>query len=70
VGADTEGEFVHVVTLAVGNEVTIRSKRDPKLTNTIRRRQPALAPAGFGEYELVKEDGAACVVVQLRWERG
>jgi hypothetical protein len=68
--ADTEGKFMHIVTLTVGKEVTIRSKRNPKLANTIRKWQSALVPACFGEYEFVNADGGFCTVVQLRWKKG
>jgi len=68
--ADTEGRFMHIVTLTVGKEVAIRSKRNPKLTNTIRKWQSALVPACFGEYEFVNPDGGFCTVVQLRWKKG
>lgn len=67
---DTEGKFLHILTLTVGNSVTIRSKANPALHNTIRKFQSALVPACFGEYELVNEDRSACTVVQLRWKRG
>ena len=68
--ADTEGKFMHIVTLTVGKEVTIRSKKNPKLSNTIRKWQSALVPACFGEYEFVNPDGGFCTVVQLRWKKG
>ncbi len=68
--ADTEGRFMHIVTLTVGKEVTIRSKTDPSKTNTIRKWQSALVPACFGEYEFVNPDGGFCTVVQLRWKKG
>ncbi|MEI6972177.1 MAG: hypothetical protein WCL44_11770 [bacterium] len=68
--ADTEGRFMHIVTLTVGKEVTIRSKRNPMLMNTIRKWQSALVPACFGEYEFVNADGGFCTVVQLRWKKG
>ncbi len=68
--ADTKGKFMHIVTLTVGKEVTIRSKTDPGKTNTIRKWQSALVPACFGEYEFVNPDGGFCTVVQLRWKKG
>jgi len=68
--ADTEGKFMHIVTLTAGNEVTIRSKSDPVLRNTLRRWQSALVPACFGEYEFANAAGGACTVVQLRWKKG
>jgi hypothetical protein len=67
---DTEGKFLHIVTLTVGNHVTIRSKANPAFRNSIRKFQSAIVPACFGEYEFVNEDGSACTVVQLRWKRG
>jgi hypothetical protein len=67
---DTEGKFLHIVTLTVGNQVTIRSKANPAFHNTIRKFQSAIVPACFGEYEFVNEDGSACTVVQLRWKKG
>ena len=68
--ADTEGRFMHIVTLTVGKEVTIRSKRDPRRANSIRKWQSVLVPACFGEYEFVNSDGGFCTVVQLRWKKG
>jgi hypothetical protein len=67
---DTEGKFLHVVTLTVGNMVTIRSKADPAHRNVIRRFQSAIVPACFGPYEFVNDGGGACTVVQMRWKRG
>jgi hypothetical protein len=67
---NTEGRFLHVVTLTVGDQVTIRSKSDPAYRNTIRKFQSALVPAHLGEYELLNELGGACTVVQMRWKRG
>ena len=67
---NTEGKFLHVVTLTVGNQGTIRSKAQPSFQNTIRKFQSALVPACFGAYEFLNEDRSACTVVQLRWKRG
>jgi hypothetical protein len=67
---DTEGKFLHVVTLTVGDKVVIRSKTNPAYSNAIRKFQSALVPACFGEYEFVNEVGGACTVVQMRWKRG
>jgi hypothetical protein len=67
---DTEGKFLHIVTLTMGKKVLIRSKREPGLCNTMLKFQSALVPACFGEYEFVNEDGGACTVVQLRWKSG
>ncbi len=68
--ADTEGRFMHVLTLTVGKQVTIRSKSNPDRSNTIRKWQSALVPACFGEYELLSDDGGFCTVVQMRWKKG
>ena len=68
--ADTEGKFMHIVTLTVGTQVTIRSKAHPERQNTIRKFQSALVPACFGAYEFLNADGGACTVVQLRWKKG
>jgi hypothetical protein len=67
---DTQGKFMHIVTLTVGKQVTIRSKTNPAYQNTIRKWQSALIPACFGEYEYLNEDGGACTVVLLRWKKG
>jgi hypothetical protein len=67
---DTEGQFLHIVTLTVGHQVTIRSMKNPAHQNTIKKFQSALVPACFGEYEFINEDGGACTVVQLRWKKG
>jgi hypothetical protein len=67
---DTEGKFLHVVALTVGNKVLIRSKANPAFCNTLLKYQSAIVPACFGEYEFVNEDGGACTVVQMRWKHG
>jgi hypothetical protein len=67
---DTEGKFLHVVTLTVGNEILIRSKSNPAFCNSIRKFQSALIPASFGAYEFVNIDRGACTIVQMRWKRG
>lgn len=69
-GADTEGKFIHTVTLPVGNEVTIRSRNNPTRCNTIRKWQSAIVHACIGPYEFVNADGGQCTIVQLRWKRG
>ncbi|NQU42495.1 hypothetical protein HQ520_04365 [bacterium] len=61
---------MHIVTLTVGKEVTIRSKRDPKIRSTLRKWQSALVPACFGQYEFVNSDGGLCTIVQMRWKKG
>jgi hypothetical protein len=67
---DTEGKFLHAVTLTVGTKVILRSRKDPKLSTTIHRFQCALVPAAFGPYEFVNDDKGACTIVQMRWKRG
>jgi len=67
---DTEGRFLHIVTLTVGQRVTIRSKSNPAFQTTIYKFQSALVPACFGTYEFLNEDEGACTVVQLRWKKG
>jgi hypothetical protein len=67
---DTEGKFLHIITLTVGNQIAIRSKSNPAHQNTIRKFQSALVPACFGPYEFLNEDGGSCTLVQLRWKRG
>lgn len=67
---DTEGKFLHIVTLTMGKKVSIRSTSKPSLCNTILKFQSALVTACFGEYEFFNEDGGACTVVQLRWKKG
>ncbi len=67
---DTEGKFMHILTLTVGNQVTIRCMAHPERQNTIRKFQSALVPACYGEYEILNSEGGACTVVQLRWKKG
>jgi hypothetical protein len=67
---DTRGKFLQIVTLTVGDRVTIRSKRNPELQNEIRKFQSAIVPACFGEYEFLNAEVGACTVVQLRWKTG
>jgi hypothetical protein len=67
---DTEGRFMHIVTLTVGDRVVIRSKSNPAHRNEIRKFQSALVPACIGEYEFVNEAGGDCTVVQMRWKKG
>ncbi|HLH57111.1 MAG TPA: hypothetical protein VKY92_26265 [Verrucomicrobiae bacterium] len=67
---DTQGRFMHIVTLTVGKQVTIRSKSNSAYRNTIYKFQSALVPACFGEYEVFNEDGGACTIVLLRWKKG
>lgn len=66
----TEGRFIHVLTLAVGNRVAIRSKKDPSISNEIEWFQTVLVPACMGEYEIENLAGGQATVVQLRWKKG
>ena len=67
---DTQGKFMHIVTLTVGKQVIIRSKANPAYQTTLRKWQSALVPACFGEYEYLNEDNSPCTVVMLRWKKG
>jgi mannose-6-phosphate isomerase class I len=66
---DTQERFMHIVTVTVGNRVTIRSLTDPTKQTTILKFQSAVIPAGFGRYELVNEAEGACTVVLFRWKK-
>jgi len=67
---DTEGKFMHIVTLTVGDRVKIRSKNNPEMETEIEWFQSAIVPACFGEYEFVNVQEGFCTVVQLRWKKG
>ena len=67
---DTEGKFLHIATLAVGERVKIRSKNNPELETEIDWYQSALIPACFGEYEFVNVKEGLCTVVLMRWKKG
>jgi len=67
---DTEGKFMHIITLTVGDRVKIRSKHNPELQTEIDWFQSAIVPACFGEYEFVNVKEGFCTVVQLRWKKG
>lgn len=67
---DTEGKFMQIVTLTVGNFITIRSKKNPEHQTTINWLQSAIIPASFGEYEFLNLDGSQCTVVQIRMKKG
>ena len=59
----TDGRFLQILTLTVGHNVTIRSKKNPEISASIERLQCIAMPACFGDYEIVSEDGSACCVV-------
>jgi hypothetical protein len=67
---DTEGRFLHILTVTVGKRVTIRSKADPARASSILKFQSAVVPACFGPYEMVHEAEGTCTVVQMRWKLG
>ncbi|GHV00398.1 hypothetical protein FACS1894211_07600 [Clostridia bacterium] len=67
---DTEGRFLHILTLTVGKRVAVVSKADPSRRAEIDLFQSAVIPASFGEYEIQNADGGRCTVVQLRWKKG
>ena len=67
---DTQGKFMNVVTLTVGDSITIRSKSNPKLQTTLDWLQAAAIPATFGEYEFINNGGGTCTVVQIRMKKG
>src|SRR5208283_3011079 len=54
---DTEGRFMHIATLAEGEEVTIRSVEHPERATKIERLQAAIIPAGMGRHEYINERG-------------
>jgi hypothetical protein len=67
---DTQGKFLHMVTLTVGERVMIRSMREPKKTCEIEWFQGAAIPACFGRYEYVNMREGFCTVVLMRWKEG
>jgi hypothetical protein len=67
---DTLGRFIHMVTLAQGERVLIRSKKCPERACEIEWLQGAAVPACFGAYELVNLREGMCTVVLLRWKKG
>ena len=67
---DTEGKFMHIVTLTVGERIKIRSKSKPELETEVDWFQSAIVPACFGKYEFINLSKGQCTVVQLRWKKG
>jgi hypothetical protein len=69
---DTDGRFLHALTLTVGQRVIVRSKQDPRRRTDIELFQSAVIPAGLGPYEIVNcfNGGGQNTVVQLRWKKG
>ncbi len=67
---DTEGRFMHIATLAEGEEVTIRSLAHPERATKIERLQAAIIPAGMGKHEYINEKGGHAMVVLIRMKEG
>jgi len=65
----TEGRFLQIPTLTVGQTVIIRSKEDPARQTTLDFLQACLLPAGFGDYEFISPDGSQCTVVMIRLKK-
>jgi len=67
---DTQGKFMHMVTLVTGERVAIRSKSSPDRVADIEWFQSAAIPACFGEYEITNLGEGFCTVVLVRWKNG
>jgi len=67
---DTEGKFLIIPTLTVGQQVLIRSLKDPKRCTMIEKFQSAVIPACFGPYEMINLTGGQATLTQIRWKRG
>lgn len=66
---DTEGKYMHIVTLTEGIQVTVRSKENPEYSTTIERVQACIIPAGFGKHEYINMDGTHAMVVLIRLKK-
>lgn len=66
----TEGKYLHAITLEIGKNITIRSKKDPSLQTTIDYLQAANIPADFGDYELINNHEGQCRVMLIRMKKG
>ena len=58
---DTKDDF-HVLTLVDGEEVEIRSKKDPSLSFVQNFLEIVVVPASFGEYEIINRKAGTVVV--------
>ncbi|HVO39471.1 MAG TPA: hypothetical protein VMV03_10645 [Spirochaetia bacterium] len=67
---DTEGRFMHIATLAEGEEVTVRSIAHPERAAKIERLQAAIIPAGMGRHEYINEKGGHAMIVLIRMKDG
>ena len=66
----TEGKYLHAITLEIGQNITIRSKKDPSKETTIDFLQAANIPADFGDYELINNHEGQCRVMLIRMKKG
>lgn len=65
---DTQGRYMHVVTLTVGKRVTIRSVEEPTRCTQLDFLQSAIIPATFGRYEVESEEPGLCTLVLMRFQ--
>ena len=63
----TGGTILHIPTLTMGKQVTIRSKHSGAQA-TIDLWQSCILAASFGDYEILNEAEGECEVVILRWK--
>ena len=66
----TEGRFLHVMTLTIGQNITVRSKKDSSLETTLEFLQATAIPADFGDYELINNTDGQATVVLIRMKEG
>ena len=66
----TEGKFMHMFTLTVGEKVKVVSKKDPGLFAYCDKFQTLVIPASFGDYEVFNEAGGRVTTVIQRWKKG
>jgi hypothetical protein len=64
----TEGKYAHIITLTVGDNIVIRSKKNPELKTNINLFQSAVIPAAFGDYILENSKGGQCTAVVFHWK--
>ena len=67
---DTQGKFMHMVVLTIGERVMIRSMTEPEKTCEIEWFQGAAVPACFGAYEFVNMREGFCTILLMRWKKG
>jgi hypothetical protein len=63
----TNGKILHIPTLTMGKQVTIRSKMTGAEAS-IDLWQSCILAASFGDYEILNEGEGECEVVILRWK--